>query len=41
MTEGQTSREIAEKLLAEAVAYGDVEVVGQAEDGQTLYRRAA
>ena len=41
MTEGQTSTEIAQKLLAEAVAYGDVEDVGETDDGETLYRRTA
>lgn len=41
MTEGQTSSEIAKKLLDEAIAYGEVEQVGEDEDGRTLYRFSA
>ena len=35
---GQTSGELARKLLDEAIAYGQVEVAGENEDGTTLYR---
>ena len=40
-TEGQTSSEIEAKLLAEAWARGEVEIVGETDDGRTLYRFTA
>ncbi len=36
---GQTSGELAAKLLTEAIAYGHVELVGENSDGMALYRQ--
>jgi hypothetical protein len=41
MTEGQTSSEVAEKLLADAWARAEIDVVGADDEGRTLYRFTA
>ena len=35
---GETSIEITERMLTEALAYGRVEVVGETADGRALFR---
>ena len=35
---GETSIEITERLLTEAIAYGRVEIVGETADGRALFR---
>jgi hypothetical protein len=35
---GETLIEISQRLMQEALAYGRVEIVGETDDGRTLFR---